>query len=261
MAAKDFGPIESDYAFFMAHATEAENDAAQYVRELRTFDAGRDRIRLLDFGCGSGDFSHRLLNALRWSPQVLDLTLMEPVPQHRERARLRLAEFSARPVRVLERLDDAPEERFDLIISNHVLYYVDDLEGTLAQLAARLDSGGRLLLAIAGWTNPLMELWQTGFELLGRAPPYHGAEDVAAALYRRQRDFRTARVPYSLRFPNRNEHRLSILRFLFGEHLRQMPMPALLAEFDRFVRGELIVIEADCLHFVVPATPLSPPAT
>lgn len=253
MAAKDFGPIESDYAFFMAHATEAENDAAQYVRELRGFDADRSGLRMLDFGCGAGDFTHRLLSALRWSPQVLDLTLMEPVPQHRERARLRLAEFSARPVRVLEQLNESPQERFDLIISNHVLYYVDDLEGTLARLAARLDPGGRLLLAIAGWTNALMELWQSGFEHLGIAPPYHGAEDVAAALYRRGLDFRTTRVPYELRFQDREEHRLSVLRFLFGDYLSKLPKSTLLAAFNPYARGGVVVIETDCLHFAVSA--------
>src|SRR5262245_59894884 len=78
MAAKDFGSIESDYAFFMAHATEAESDAAEYTRALAGFAEGRASIRLLDFGGGTGEFTQQLLSALNWSPQALQLTLVEP---------------------------------------------------------------------------------------------------------------------------------------------------------------------------------------
>ena len=41
--------------------------------------------------------------------------------------------------------------------------------------------GGTLLTAIAGWDNMLLELWKTGFAMLGQPVPYYTAEDVEAA--------------------------------------------------------------------------------
>ena len=79
MAAKDFDSIASDYAFFMAHATEAESDVTEYARVLAGFAEGRTLIRMLDFGCGTGDFSRRLISTLNWPPQLLRMTLVEPV--------------------------------------------------------------------------------------------------------------------------------------------------------------------------------------
>src|SRR5262249_55025687 len=162
-------------AFFMAHATEAESDVAAYARELAGFDGGRAAIGWLDFGCGNGDFTERLLSRLGWSPKALRMTLVEPVGPQREEAARRLAKFSAQPIQSREDLPAAQAGPFDLVLSNHVLYYVDDLAATLGQMRALLRPGGKLLLAIAGWENPLLRLWKTGFVLIGRPVPYHAA--------------------------------------------------------------------------------------
>src|SRR5262249_25287566 len=104
MAAKDFAPIETDYAFFMAHATEAESDAAEYLRELAGFAEGRASIRMLDFGCGTGEFTERLASALNWPPQALRMTLVEPVRHQCDAAVRRLTCFSRHPIESLETL-------------------------------------------------------------------------------------------------------------------------------------------------------------
>ena len=46
MAEKDFGPIENDYAFFMAHATEAASDVPRTRRPWPDLPPGERR-----FGC------------------------------------------------------------------------------------------------------------------------------------------------------------------------------------------------------------------
>ncbi len=163
MAAKDFGLIESDYEFFMAHATEAESDVAEYARELARFAEGRASIRLLDFGCGAGEFTQRLASTLNWPPQALEITLVEPVRHQREEAARRLAKFSRRAIESLDGLPTVDESRFDLVLSNHALYYVDSLQETLRRMIELLGPAGRLLLAIAGWDNALLQLWKTGF--------------------------------------------------------------------------------------------------
>src|SRR5690606_35947730 len=112
--------------------------------------------------CGNGDFSERLYAALNWPPQSLQLTLMEPVPHQRELAALRLARFTQTPITVLTQLPSADSPPYDVILSNHALYYVPDLQQTLTQMFERLAPGGKMLLAMAGWDNALMQLWTTG---------------------------------------------------------------------------------------------------
>lgn len=250
MAAKDFGPIASDYAFFSAHCTEAVNDAAQYARELAGFER-RETFRMLDFGCGTGEFSERLLSALNWPPPSLDLTLAEPVRAQRAEAVRRLARFSEREIATVETPLAQVEPRFDAVVSNHVLYYAEDLDATLAQLVGSLAPGGRLLLAIAGWDNPLAWLWKAGFAILDRPVPYHLSEDVEAGLRQSGATFRKTQVPYRLRFPDSTENRMKILRFLFSEYLEEISAPRLLDEFDRHAAGNHIDILTQSDHFSV----------
>ncbi len=251
MAAKDFGAIESDYAFFMTHATEAESDVAEYARELAGVAERRTAIRMLDFGCGTGSFSEQLLSTVNWPPRALELTLVEPVPHQCEEAALRLAGFSERAIATAQKLDAGVRGPFDVILSNHVLYYVDDLDATLRQLVDLRSPGGKLLLAMAGWDNMLLGLWQTGFAMLGRPVPYYAAQDVASALSRWGIPFRKARVPYRLRFPDSAENRLKILRFLFAEHLDTMPRQRLLGEFDRYCQHGHVEVNTHSDHFAV----------
>jgi trans-aconitate 2-methyltransferase len=251
MSAKDFGSIEQDYAFFMAHATEAESDLAEYVRDLSGFAEGRASIRLLDFGCGTGEFTQRLASALNWPPQALRMTLLEPVRHQREEAGRRLAKFSEHEIEVLERLPPAHKSRFDLVVSNHVLYYVNDLCQTLGRMRELLSPGGRLLLAIAGWDNTLLQLLKVGFASMGRPVPYRVAEDVEAILSHQGASFRKSKVCYQLSFPDTVENRLKILRFLFGDYLQEISPSRLLGEFEPYVRGDRVEVNTHCDHFAV----------
>jgi len=251
MAAKDFGPIENDYSFFMAHATEAESDVAEYTRELAGFADGRELIRLLDFGCGTGEFTQRLLSALNWPPELLKMTFVEPVRHQREKAARKLAHDSQFPIETLETLPTVSEPQFDLMLSNHVLYYVDDLRSTLQQLVNLLDLDGKLLLAIAGWDNSLIQIWKAGFELLGRPVPYHVSEDVETILTAQGVRFRKSKSFYRLCFPDSVENRSKILRFLFGEHLQEISPHRLLTEFEHHVQDDQIQIETASDHFTI----------
>jgi SAM-dependent methyltransferase len=251
MAASNFGLIESDYAFFMAHATEAENDVAEYTRELARFAEGRASIRLLDFGCGAGDFTQRLASTLNWPPQALEITLVEPVRHLREEAARRLAKFSLHKIESLDGLPAVNESCFDLVLSNHALYYVDGLREALRRMIELLRPAGRLLLAISGWDNALLQLWKTGFAMLGRTVPYYAAEDVEATLYQRGASFRKSKSYYQLRFPDTDENRLKILRFLFGEYLQEIPPRKLLRELDRYARRGHVEVNTHSYHFAV----------
>ncbi|HEX5104426.1 MAG TPA: class I SAM-dependent methyltransferase [Pirellulaceae bacterium] len=246
---KDFAPILSDYAFFEARATEAVNDAAAYARVIAPLVAAGQPLRMLDFGCGTGTFTERLLRLVQIPPPRLQLALVEPVAASPALAAERVARFSASPIEHANSLAAIQQPDFDLIVANHVLYYVPDLPATLAALIQRLAPGGRLLTAIAGNDNTLIQFCRAGFAMIGRPMPYHMAEDVAAALGQLGLAYEKHEVPYDLIFDDTEANRLTILRFLFSEHLTEMPRPAMLDLFTPFARGGQIQIHTACWHF------------
>jgi trans-aconitate 2-methyltransferase len=250
-ASKDFAPILDDYAFFETHATEAERDAATYARQLAPLLAGDNSIRLLDFGCGTGSFSERLLELLALEPERLLLSLVEPVGDSHRLAAERLGRFTTAPIEQADVLAGINQPHFDVIIANHVLYYVSDLTGTLQALYERLTPGGQFLTALAGNANPLIQFWHDGFALLGQPNPYRVAEDVAAALASLKIPFQTQDVPYELAFEDTEENRLRILRFLFADHFARLPREALVALFAPYVLGARIEFRTAAVHFAI----------
>ncbi len=260
MATKDFGAIADDYAFFMTQSTEAERDRHAYQQALTNFPDGRESIRVLDFGCGTGDFSVPLFTLLNWPRQTVQFTLLEPVKEQRETAAPRFQSLTDHPIEFLDSVERAPGESYDLILANHVLYYVDDLNATLDRLHTSLRAGGQFLLAIAGWDNPLMQLWQTGFASRGLRVPYYAADDVEAAFTRQSVKYQKSPVEYELRFPDSTENRMRILQFLFGDHLSKLRLAPLLNAFNDWERGDEILVTGTSQHFQIaaPAEPKSP---
>src|SRR6187431_3055050 len=113
--AKDFGPIAADYKFFEDHATEGEQDARAYLQQIAQFGPANGNVRFLDFGCGSGNFTSRLLTQAQWPPQRLRLTLVEPVVSARQQAACRLADFVESPVTQFEELAAGLTASFEII--------------------------------------------------------------------------------------------------------------------------------------------------
>jgi trans-aconitate 2-methyltransferase len=250
---KDFGPIAEDYAFFETHATEAEQDAQAYVLSLAGLVPAEGVIRLLDFGCGSGSFTSRFLDEAGWSPDRLRLTLVEPVESARRQAIARLAAHTEHPVVDAATLPDGIAEGFDVVLANHVFYYVPELRIQLAGLLAALTLSGVFVTAIAPRTNALIEFWIAGFRLLGCEIPYNTSEDVESALQVLGAGYQKRPVAYELTFPDTEENRMRILRFLLADHLAKMPHRPLLEWFDRFSSAGAINIRTASDHFTIRA--------
>jgi trans-aconitate 2-methyltransferase len=231
---KDFTPIQDEYDFFLSHSTVADADLDAYVERLRLFGPPAGPIRMLDFGCGPGSFTARFLERVGWRGDRLDLALVEPSSAYRRRAVERLAALTAGPVRAWGELPAESVRGLDLILSNHVLYYVPELEVALGRIFRTLGANGLFLTAIAGRDNAIVDFWFRGFPLIGRPVPYQTAEVVEAALSRLGRPFERREVRYDVGFPDTEENRLKILRFLFGEHLAILPRAEILAAFDRY---------------------------
>jgi trans-aconitate 2-methyltransferase len=249
--AKDFGPIADDYAFFETHATEAEEDCRAYVERLADMVSAAGPIRLLDFGSGSGSFTVRFLQRAGWPPERMRLTLVEPVQASRRQAVTALAGYTRHPVVDMAKLPDGTAGVFDFVLANHVLYYVPGLHSQLARLIDTLSPAGVFATAIAPRTNALIEFWIAGFRLLGMEVPYNTSEDVVSCLEHLGVAYRKQSVAYRLDFPDTEVNRTRILRFLFGEHLAQMPHRPLLDLFDRYLHSGRVTIQTASDHFTV----------
>jgi trans-aconitate 2-methyltransferase len=225
---KDFGPIADDYAFFENHATEAREDVRAYLEHTQGMVPAEGPIRMLDFGCGSGTVTARFLQQAAWPPERLRLTLVEPVESARRQAVARVAGLTASPVTELAALPAELAESFDVILANHVFYYVPEFRSQLAKLIGALSDGGILATAIAGRTNALIEFWIEGFRLLGMPIPYHTSEDLETALRELGAEYHKRQVAYDLTFPDTETNRMRIIRFLLADYLPQMPRQPLL---------------------------------
>jgi SAM-dependent methyltransferase len=110
--------------------------------------------RVLEVGCGWGEFAARVAGELDTELVAVDLS-----PRMVELARERGLDARVGDVQQLAFEDGV----FDCAVANWMLYHVPDLDRALAELARVLRPGGRLVAATNGLRH-LRELW----DLVGR---------------------------------------------------------------------------------------------
>lgn len=123
--------------------------SGQYERSLRLLEAiaGRDKISVLDVGCGSGAF-------LAEASDDYDCAGIELT----EGAAAKANENSGVPVTLLEGALDA-DRRFDVIRLGHVLTATPEPEGMLRSLEPLLARRGMFLIETALERNPSLTFW------------------------------------------------------------------------------------------------------
>lgn len=99
--------------------------------------------KLLDIGCGVGDFLHVAENK-GWQ-----CTGVEPSEEAREIARQRIKG----DLLYSEDLEQLPDQSFDLITMWHVLEHVDDLKWQVAQLQRLIKPNGRIVIAVPNYRS------------------------------------------------------------------------------------------------------------
>jgi trans-aconitate 2-methyltransferase len=242
-SSKSFAPIHADYAFFETHATEAEADAEAYLPHLHRLSQTHRTLRLLDFGGGGGRFTGHLLRRARLAPERLALTLAEPDPVYLRHAAEHLAVFTSHPVQAWPRLPKDTAAAFDLVIANHVFYYVVELREHVERLVRALDAVGLLVTSIAGQHNALIQLWNACFEILGMPVPFHTAEDLEAVLAALGLRYERRDIRYELAFPDTTAHRVHFLRFLLGSYFDEAHVDSMLAFFEPYRKEGRIVMQ------------------
>lgn len=248
---KDFGPIRDDYLFFQQQSTEDSEDLYAYMRHIKA-DAMRDGlIHMLDFGCGDGRFSSRFLSQTRFPPERLRLSLVEPEAEYRHQAVAQLQTFTVHPVQAWPALPSDLELRFDVVLANHVFYYVPHLDNTLGSILHALNPGGLFLTAIAGQSNVLIQLATYCFALINMPYPYHTAEELEDSLTRQGVVYRKHSIQYELVFQDTEENRLKIIRFLLGSYFDAIPRQAMVDAFAQYTQSGRIVIQTGHDQFVI----------
>jgi malonyl-CoA O-methyltransferase len=135
----------------------------------------------LEIGCGTGLLSRELVRRLRIGTIVANDLVAECGPLVQETlGPSPAAAFSFRPGDI-ERIE-LPAAAFDLVASNAVFHWLDDLAGLLARLAAALRPGGLLAFTTFGPDN-LREVAAVGRTGLC----YRSIDEVAALVERRFR--------------------------------------------------------------------------
>jgi 2-polyprenyl-3-methyl-5-hydroxy-6-metoxy-1,4-benzoquinol methylase len=102
--------------------------------------------RLLDFGCGTGDFLSYM------STKGYDINGVEPSAEARKKAN---AHYDA--TKVYESLSELRQE-FDIITLWHVIEHVPDLNQTINELRSRLKPDGLMLIAV-----PNINSWESTY--------------------------------------------------------------------------------------------------
>ena len=118
---------------------EAWDEALAAVAEVRPH-------RVLDAGCGAGDFARTIA-----TPKVVGVDLSPAIV---ERARSRGVDARVADIQELPFADG----EFDVVVCNWVLYHLPDLDRGLAELARVLRPGGRFV-GIYNRDGHMSELW------------------------------------------------------------------------------------------------------
>ena len=127
--------------------------------------------RVLEVGCGMGNFAERLARETAAEVVATDLS-----PRMVEVARER--GLDARVADVQELPFD--EGEFDCVVANAMLYHVEDVDRALSELARVLEPGGKLVAVTIGEAH-MAEVWRlVGYQKAER--PFsreNGAEQLA----------------------------------------------------------------------------------
>lgn len=150
-------PLFVQWEYASEERLKTRNEAyRRLIRGLNAEDvafeavAERSPERVLDVGCGTGEFAERVAEelgaavcAVDMSARMVELTAARGIDA-------RVADVQSLP------FEDAS---FDCVVANWVLYHVPDVDGGVADVYRVLEPGGRFVAATVG-RDHTVELWR-----------------------------------------------------------------------------------------------------
>lgn len=248
---KEFDGIKEEYDFFERHSTEAAEGVKAIASYLIPIAESARPISLLDFGCGPGNFTEDLLAKVGFNPLVLKISLVEPEAGYLKATQDRLNKFTTQSINAWDYLHNVTGRPFDLIISNHVMYYVKNMRATVEDLVLICNSKGKILITMATEENGLIKCGMQCFELLKQEIPFHLAADLEQALdeigIQRKREVVRSR----LFFPDSKGNRIMVLRFLLADFYDAKLTDEMISAFDTYKEGSNIHMPLDFYLYVI----------
>jgi len=221
---KDFSKISDAYEFFVQHSDERDVCYAALLEKLRQKyqDVSCRPLQILDFGSGDGSFAQYLsengiteFHYVSYDP-FLKTSSSHPGAKH------------------VSNLAELKGSGFDVIVSNHSLYYVDDLQGSVDALKALLKSEGVVLIAFASDDDALIVGWNAFFESISKKVPYQRMMDLSVALASAGFVSRITSVPSEISFADTAESRSKIVRFMVAEYAPLVEEKTIDAFFSKY---------------------------
>lgn len=175
--------------------------------------------RVLEVGCGWGEFAARMRDELGADVVAVDLS-----PRMVELARERGVDADVGDVQELAFSDGT----FDCAVANWMLYHVSDIDRGLAELARVLRPGGRLV-ASTNSTRHLEELWLLVGRDKSRETRHFFSEDGEELLRRHFADVARTDLESAITFASADDVRGYVGSSIAHKHLVER-VPATLAE-------------------------------
>lgn len=248
---KSFEPLRDSYSFFQKHSTEGEVCATEVARLIAARYRG-SFTSILDVGCGDGHFTASVLRHAKMDRSKLKVSLVEPDEAAGAIAIERVGAFTTFPVSYSATENVKDGGLHDIVVANHSLYYVPDIDKTLASLASYLALGGKIYISMASNLNPLILCWGQAFGELNINVPFYRIDSLISGLGRAGLEFSESVVRSSLVFDDSTEGRDSILHFLLGDYWNDYKRSGSgLALLDRYSSGGTIQMSLEDTVFEV----------
>lgn len=242
---KDFDQINSDYSFFEKHATERKNGLDTLVKIFKGWESNKDTntIQYFDFGAGDGEVSVSLVKTVKaLENKNIIFSILEPSRIMRAKAIASLSDISTNKVQVWSEIPSNLSVKFDVILANHVFYYVEDFRESLNLLLAKKTEKGLMLITMANKDNGLVKIGNEQFKLMGLNKPTNSIEDVKTYLQNLSIDMDVKLVASRIFFKNSINNRAKILRFIFGIYYEKFPISVMNSLLDMYEVGDNISV-------------------
>jgi trans-aconitate 2-methyltransferase len=239
---KEFSKILSDYEFFQLNSSEENELLKIYTTIIKSITKSKinnmQPYNILDFGCGNGQFFENLIK--RESFQYIqrpNLSLVEPDFSYKIEAIKRLSHQISPKITWLDtELKNEISNKLDLIISNHVLYYVQNINDTVSSFLKNLAVDGTIIITMAEQRHPFNNLLEILCNRKGFIYPYFKIDSAKEYFDKNSIEYQTYQVNSELKFPVNDENFNKIINFILGKF--------------SFLRNEELISEFKFNHIV-----------
>ena len=138
------------------------------AKKLLEFSEGKSYSKILEIGCGTGLLTNLLSENTKWENYIA-IDIVGECQDYISKINNNIEFIEAD---IEDYLKDS-SEKFDLIISNAALQWVNDFETTVRNLHKMLNSGGQLLFSTFGIEN-----FREIYHILGTSLNYYSSKEL-----------------------------------------------------------------------------------